>query len=446
MPIKDVGIPPTQDKMSILDFCKCRKTFAIYTAVVYIILASLITYYNPYSIVTKYYGLCVFLFVFFASFIFAMIVWYDHAALYFTTMDIDKYTISPVWKLFKQSLFVLVSFTISGFILYWFMNGLIKINNTNSVISAIITLCISLSVLAMLYQLLLKVPFIKNSPFFRLIVNSLLYIPCIFVQIIDSIVRVYSIEKRRTNLTEVILLVITVILIVVYYLIPVVSNLVVLQGGKQLIDQPIEINYQKNIASYMELNNISPNIPVDELDFDYSYGLSCWIFLDSTTSSYYDKYSSILTYGGKPNIMYKASTNTLLITQKLDDDNGSQNILLTKITNNSLNTGQEVDDSGNLILYKKENMPLQKWNNIILNYSNGTLDVFFNGELVKSTMNVIPYMRLDTLTVGTTNGAPGGICNLVYYKNKLTSSQIYYMYNSVKNKKPPTLYSMRPTL
>jgi hypothetical protein len=266
------------------------------------------------------------------------------------------------------------------------------------------------------------------------------------VQIIDSIVRVYSIEKRRTNLTEVILLVITVILIVVYYLIPVVSNLVVLQGGKQLIDQPIEINYQKNIASYMELNNISPNIPVDELDFDYSYGLSCWIFLDSTTSSYYDKYSSILTYGGKPNIMYKASTNTLLITQKLDDDNGSQNILLTKITNNSLNTGQEVDDSGNLILYKKENMPLQKWNNIILNYSNGTLDVFFNGELVKSTMNVIPYMRLDTLTVGTTNGAPGGICNLVYYKNKLTSSQIYYMYNSVKNKKPPTLYSMRPTL
>ena len=186
----------------------------------------------------------------------------------------------------------------------------------------------------------------------------------------------------------------------------------------------------------MELNDIKP---LGDITFDYNYSLSCWIYLDSSTSSYFDKYSSILNYGGKPNIQYKASTNTLLITEKMNDDEDK----LKKVV---LNTGQQLDDEGNLILYKRENVELQKWNNIILNYSGGTLDIFVNGELVKSAMNIVPYMKLDSLNIGTNNGANGGICNLVYFKNTLTTNQIYYLYNSVKYKTPPTLYDYRPTL
>jgi hypothetical protein len=34
----------------------------------------------------------------------------------------------------------------------------------------------------------------------------------------------------------------------------------------------------------------------------------------------------------------------------------------------------------------------------------------------------------------------GGICNVIYFNNSLNATQIYYIYNSVKNKTPPTLY------
>ena len=36
----------------------------------------------------------------------------------------------------------------------------------------------------------------------------------------------------------------------------------------------------------------------------------------------------------------------------------------------------------NKVIYKTDKLQLQRWNNIILNYQNGTLDVFINKKLV----------------------------------------------------------------
>jgi hypothetical protein len=127
-----------------------------------------------------------------------------------------------------------------------------------------------------------------------------------------------------------------------------------------------------------------------------------------------------LNYGGKPNILYKADTNSLMITMSLADQNHKQ----------SPNKLFEYDDEGNRIIYTNNKFLLQKWNNIIINYNGGTLDVFLNGELVKSSIEVIPYMKFDILTAGTDGGINGGITNVIYFKNPLTMSNIYYVYNN----------------
>jgi hypothetical protein len=99
----------------------------------------------------------------------------------------------------------------------------------------------------------------------------------------------------------------------------------------------------------------------------------------------------------------------------------------------------EFDDNGNRIIYTNKSWLLQKWNNIIVQFNGGTLDIFLNGELVNSSIEVIPYMKLDALTIGSNEGINGGICNVVYYKNPLAITNIYHIYNTLKDKTPPVI-------
>jgi hypothetical protein len=84
-----------------------------------------------------------------------------------------------------------------------------------------------------------------------------------------------------------------------------------------------------------------------------------------------------------------------------------------------------------------DNVLLQKWNQFIINCDGGAIDVFYNNELVKSQINMVPYMTIDDLSVGQERGIYGGVCNLVYYTSPLNVTQMYYSYNSVKSSDPP---------
>ena len=74
------------------------------------------------------------------------------------------------------------------------------------------------------------------------------------------------------------------------------------------------------------------------------------------------------------------------------------------------------------------------------------MDIFLNGELVKSSIEVVPYYTYDNLTIGEDDGIKGGICNVVYFRHALTSTNIYYLYNSVKNRTPPILNDSNKTI
>jgi hypothetical protein len=222
----------------------------------------------------------------------------------------------------------------------------------------------------------------------------------------------------------------TIILLLLYILSPKIMYLINLQGGKQLVENPVEINTLNTLATYHQLNKND--------NFDYEYSISFWVYINSdapNTNSNYSRYTSLLNYGGKPNILYKADTNTLMITM---DQEG----LIT----NSKNKLIEYDEEGNRIIYTNNNFLLQKWNNIIINFNGGTLDIFLNGELVKSSIEVVPYMKYDVLTIGSEQGINGRICNVVYYKKALSILNIYYIYKNVKDKTPPVINNLNKTI
>ena len=245
--------------------------------------------------------------------------------------------------------------------------------------------------------------------------------------------------NNKTTIGSLLALVTVIAAFGAYFVGPVIYNKYSIRDGVLLLSGPSNLNEQNTLAPYEELNGPVPETEPTEYDggvnrtFNYNYGLSFWVYIDSSapnTNQSYSKYTSILNYGGKPNVLYKASTNTLVIT--FDDT-------LTIDKDQDIDDVNETNDFGRRIVYKKENFSLQKWNHFVINYSGRYLDVFLNGELVKSNIKVVPHMNLDSLVTGTEGGIYGGLCNVVYYKKPLTITKIYYIYSGLKDKTPPVL-------
>jgi hypothetical protein len=270
----------------------------------------------------------------------------------------------------------------------------------------------------------------KKNAFFSLIINTLFYIPCIFGDTFDSISKIFVGQYNSTTTGSIVMLIAAILLLVIYFNSSSLVNAVNLQGGKQLVNKPVHTDTQYPLGNYIELNGSDV--------FDYRYAISFWIFIDAmppNTNKSYSNYTSLLNFGEKPNILYNGTTNTLMVTMQQKD--------LSKVTDNKL---IDFDENGNRILYKNDNFLLQKWNNIIINYNGGILDIFLNGELVKSDIGVVPHYTIDNLTIGEDGGIKGGICNVVYFRKPLNSSNVYYLYNMTKNKNPPVLSDSNETI
>jgi hypothetical protein len=411
------------------DFLAKRRLNYIIIFIIFIIIRILLYVYDPYGLVSKYFGIDLLISTIFASFILVMIAWYQYAYTHKDTLHINENTPTPGFEVIQKSLLFIFGLIVSGLFIYLIVYFSGDLSSSNNIFSLIINLFLIITILSLVYKFLTAGKYFENIPIVKLIINSILYIPCLFTGIIEMIIKLFNKEKSSNeplNLTYLVLIVITILLFIIYLSIPFLEKKFILQGGKQLLSEPYYTDQLYTIASYHDLNKSD--------DFEYQYGLSFWVFIDArppSTSASYEKYVSLLNFGNKPNIMYKADTNTLIIVVEQKGLNKKKD----------KNKNIEFDDHGNQIIYKNKKVLLQKWNNIVINYKGGTLDIFLNGELVKSSINIVPYMTYDNLTIGADNGVKGGVCNVVYFNEPLNLTQVYYIYNMSKDKKIPIGYS-----
>jgi hypothetical protein len=336
-------------------------------------------------------------------------------------------------NLFKRSLLALFGVVISGLLIFWLVYNIQNLSGKTGTTSFILNILLVVVILGLIYKTLnvnLPQGNSNKNAFFSLIGNTLLYIPCLFSGLFDYIGKLTTGGNNSETAGSFLMLVAALVLIVTYFKMPSVFNILNVQGGEQLVNKPVYTDSAYSLGSYQELNGSDKP--------DYQYAISSWIFLDAAppnTSAAYSKFTSLLNFANKPNVLYNGTTNTLMITT--DQKN------LKEVTKNKL---IDFDENGNRILYKNSNFLLQKWNNIIINYSGGVLDIFLNGELVKSDIGVVPYMTYDNLTIGQDDGIKGGICNVIYFKQALNTSNIYYLYNMVKDRSPPVLNDSNTTI
>jgi hypothetical protein len=330
-------------------------------------------------------------------------------------------------KEYRKSLLILFGSALTLLFVTWLIKNINNAPLISSMLQWSFMIVLGLAILGFLYKVFAKTigqtPELKDGA--------------------TSFFRFFNSELSGTDPSSLVALILVLMAFGVYFISPFIYNKVSLRGGETFVKNPINLNEEHTLATYEQLNG-----PIDigndaakELQmynyyktkqksvFNYSYGLSFWVYIDSAapnTNASYSKYTSILNYGQKPNILYKASTNTLLVTFNAKPD----------LDFDSLN---ESNDLEGVIVYKNDKFLLQRWNHFVINYNGTNLDIFLNGELVKANIKATPSMKLDSLVTGTNSGIYGGLCNLVYYRKPLTITQIYYIYNMLKDKKPPVL-------
>jgi hypothetical protein len=453
----------------------------------YIIFIALIYFYNPLNIKTKYPAFTRLL-VLIVAFIYVVLFVFIKTK-FERNEDVDL--IEPTESNVLVQIFSIIVF----FILFMaLIKGVIWLLINTSLIKAVrnmMGIFIAIGVLGIIYLVSRKtINKIKNAPdrkFTTLLVKIIMYLPCLFVDIVEYV-------KYQFNLTTKpiwILLGVEAGLIGLYFIIPFLFDKMMTSSGMKLLNQPVYLSKEHTIGNFKqlhekknqyvnakaqkeidenrytldnaELNNPSaytdPNVPKNpylawiytklknptwfKIDFQthpqytdtkskrfrYAYALSGWFYINPqppNTRSAYTRYTNILKYGNKVNVEFNGQLGSLRVMAEVASKDNKKTIK---------NESVEV--------YETKNVLYQRWNNVVINYDNGFIDVFLNGDLVGSLSGVAPYMSFDNIVVGATNGILGGVCNVTYYEKPLSKSNIELNYKALSSKKTPYVWSIK---
>jgi hypothetical protein len=283
----------------------------------------------------------------------------------------------------------------------------------------------------------------------KLIGNMLFFVPCLLVDGVDMLKEQYGLTTRPI----LILLAIEAAFILAGYFLPSLVTKAINHTGIQILSAPITMSTKTTISTYkiqfvdahgvgLDASDTNPLPPLSTSApssgatsnqvqlHNYSYGVSAWIYIHPqppTTNSNYDSAGQInvFNFGGSlgPNISYTPKTNTLNVTIA-----GEQS---------SSNPIPPISD-----------IPLQRWNNVVINSDKGAIDIFINGKLIYTGTHV-PEITKNTNTVNsvvigqgdgeTTFGVQGEICNVVLNREPFTNTEIAWLYKTNKMLNPPVV-------
>ena len=363
--------------------------------IVYIIFVSILFTHSTSNIINNYSILSIVCSLF-GAFLIIMILFFikkkeDNTS---TIIESSSTLLNYIIKIISYILIFGVIIGVIIGIIYFMKNTPAIANATIYVLNFLIIGIFILFILKLFYVIIFKntEPSKMSSIFLRLL--------CFINKSINRIIYEYNITTRWA----VVFLLIEIFLIFLRIVLPKFLNSIIEHDSLILLKDSVLLNNETTLELYPK---ISKNIT-----HTYNYGISFWINIDPqppSTNVSYSENTNVLSYGGKPDILFNAVKNKIIFN----------------ITNNSNN---------NDTIFHSSDIPYQKWVNIIINYQGGTLDIFMDNHIVSSTPNIIPYMQYDNIVIGKNKGIYGHIKNVVYFNHYLTRHKISWLYNYYKMK------------
>ena len=301
----------------------------------------------------------------------------------------------------------------------------------------------------------------------KLLWAGIIYIPCLFLDLLKSSQSVVG----DTTRTIWVIVAIEVLLIAILYGGPYLVNYIG-ASASQIVARPVSLKqlYDTNLTTQSKEIFIYHNTGIDRTDADkaancapeekkrYHYAISGWFFLNNNINTKTSDLE-IFNFGDVPKMTYNPSKNELKIICDLLSMSDGGASTATELYNSRKNynavirAGHSTDEDVNKQIKSTVEMSLeddeldadillQRWNYFVINYDGKTMDFFLNNKLVFKSEFIMPDIQLKPITVGSTTdnkGLNGSICNFAFHKYPLTKEQIRWTYNMLKSQNPPMI-------
>ena len=328
------------------------------------------------------------------------------------------------------------------FLIYWFTTMDVKTFVTFSYLSSTILILIAIVTLSIIFIMLSN--WLKSlNGWTGFFVNFLFYIPCLLNNFVYYLIS----EFKLTTSPVLILFFIEILLLLCYLYIPDIVNHITNQDGTLLYNNITLADGNTEIQDTFFLNTLN-SFSLDEhvmpdMKFQINgnrnkttfqnYAISMWTYVNAHGSNKlaYNTESLIFDYGeSKPKITYYNG-----------DDQDTRDKYRIYFTNN-ITLNKDGDADTDFKEYYEMKLPLQRWNNLVFNFSSTHADLFVNGHLERTfsfANGKIPtFSETDVVTMGKNDGLDGAISNVRYYTKTLSKNKITNMYNIFMKKTPPT--------
>jgi hypothetical protein len=301
----------------------------------------------------------------------------------------------------------------------------------------------------------------------KLLWLGIIFIPCLFLDFLQSSQGVVGDTTRPIW----IIVAIELVLIAILYGGPYLLNYIG-ASASQIVAAPVSLKqkYDTNLNTQSPQIFIYHNTGIDRTPEDkaancpteekkrYNYSISGWFILNNTVNTD-NKDLEIFNFGDVPRLTYNTSTNemkmwcnTLDMSGNPNTDTDSKIPIYNSMTNyNTMISGKTKDKRARIKMLVDDDeeldtpVPLQKWNYFVVNYNGKTMDFFLNTKLIIKSDFIMPDIQLKPITVGygdatkKEKGLNGSICNFAFHKVPLTKEQIRWTYNMLKSQNPPMI-------
>jgi len=293
------------------------------------------------------------------------------------------------------------------------------------------------------------------------ILKVLKYIPCFILDIVDAAKREYKLTTKPVW----ILLCVEVVLVGLYFLAPIIMQATVYKNSITVLPDVSDLSKYRDLGSLENVGIVRTSECSNKTKRKYDYAFSAWLFFSPHPPSVAKgstKFVPVLDINGTPTVSYKATTNELQFTLRLNERSGAEDAAQAQAVGASTaNSNENVADyeydaaetddttaspplpkdlpplTKSVVVHTIQNVPLQRWNHLFYNYDGANIDIFLNNELVVTLTDYVPLIEYGGIKCGAPSGVIGNIANITVFNHHVTKDVISGIYMSHRDASPP---------